>query len=300
LSDLSSEGQKFTLDIEHVFCYYHVKVRFRGDAMLTTQERMEVFHEVLNRLAPEMRARLTTDLTPRAAAPAVSLQGLLYRLGPVPHYSALIGMCEDGLPFLFDLKDPSAGSILIVGDENSGKTHLLQTVLSSASALNPPEDVMFSVITTNPGRYQSMEKVGNCNTVLSAYDRLASELVVELAELTEERRYGRNRGNVEILAIDDLAAFVQNNDYEVNAYLKWLVEHGPSSAVWSIATILPAQAWRIGGGLQEAFGAQLTGWTSSHQLSPEIQPQSVNQGDPEMFIASLGDEWVRFWVPEIH
>ena len=267
--------------------------------MLTTQERMEVFHEVLNRLAPEARACLTTDLTPQAGTPAISLQGLLHRLGPVPHYSALIGMCEDGLPFLFDLKDPSAGSILIVGDENSGKTRLLQTVLSSASALNPPEDVMFYVITTNPGRYQSMEKAGNCNTVLSAYDRLASELVVELAELTEERRYGRNRGNVEILAIDDLAAFVQNNDYEVNAYLKWLVEHGPRSAVWSIATILPAQAWRIRGGLMEAFGTQLTGWTSSHQLPPEIQSQPVNQGDPEMFIAALGEEWVRFWVPDI-
>jgi len=73
------------------------------------------------------------------------------RLGPVPPYSALIGMCEDGLPFLFDLDDPSAGSILMIGDENSGKTRLMQTILLSASALNPPERRMFSVITSNPG-----------------------------------------------------------------------------------------------------------------------------------------------------
>ena len=267
--------------------------------MLSTQERMEVFHEVLDRLAPELRSRSRSNLTSQVNGNVISIQGLLERLGPVPPYSALIGMCEDGLPFLFDLDDPSAGSILMIGDENSGKTRLMQTILLSASALNPPERVMFSVITTNPGCYERLGNSSNCHAILSAYDRLASEWIVELSEITEERRYGRNRGNVEILAIDDLAAFVQNNDYEVNAYLNWLVQHGPHSAVWPMATILPAQAWRIQGGLQEAFGTLLTGWTSSNQLPPASQLRRANPGDPESFITRLGEEWVRFWVPDV-
>ena len=265
--------------------------------MLTTQERMEVFQEVLSRLAPELKSQPQTGLGLRERGTVITIQGLLERLGPIPPCSALLGLCEDGLPFLFDLNDPSAGSILVIGDENSGKRRLLHTILISASMLNSPERVMFSVITANPGHYERLGNISNCHGILSAYDCLASEWIVELAEVTEERRYGRNRGNIELLAIDDLAALIQNNDYEVNAYLKWLVQHGPRSAVWPMATILPAQAWRIHGDLQEAFGTVLTGWTSSSQLPPASQAQHAPLGDPEEFIARLGEEWVRFWIP---
>jgi hypothetical protein len=187
----------------------------------------------------------------------------------------------------------------MVGDENSGKRRLLQTILVSASALNPPERVMFSMITANPGHYEGLGSISNCHGILSAYDRLASEWIVELAEITEERLYGRNRGNVELLAIDDLAAFIQNNDYEVKAYLKWLVQHGPRSAVWPMATILPAQAWRIHGDLQEAFGTVLTGWTSSSQLPPVGLPRISPPSDLEVFVTRLGEEWMRIWIPEM-
>jgi hypothetical protein len=228
-----------------------------------------------------------------------SLQELLERIGPLPPCSALIGVCEDGLPFLLDLADPSPGSILAVADEHSGKTSLLRGILASASALNPPEKVSFTVLTPNPGEYDVLEGLeSNCG-VFSAYDRAASELVVELAEVAGQRINGRGRGLIEVLVIDDLAAFVQNNDYEVNCYLKWLIAHGPRGAVWPIAAIKTSQLWRIRDGIYEAFGTFFIGRTSSYQLPSEANPAPVRLDIPGVFTAQIGEEWMRFWIPEI-
>jgi hypothetical protein len=267
--------------------------------MLTSQERMEVFWEVLERLAPEMRGHPLNDLPLQILESKVSLQELLDRLGPLPPCSALIGVCEDGLPFLLDLADPSSGSILVVADEHCGKTGLLRAILASASALNPPQHVSFTVLAPNPGEYEILLGQESCCGVLSAFDRAASELVVELAELAGQRINGRGRGPIEILVIDDLAAFVQNNDYEVNCYLKWLIAHGPRGAVWPIAAIKTSQLWRIRDGIYEAFGTFFAGRTSSYQLPTDASSLPARSEIPGVFTAQIGEEWMRFWVPEI-
>jgi len=131
------------------------------------------------------------------------------------------------------------------------------------------------------------------------FDRAASELVVELAELASERINGRNRGPIEVLAIDDLAAFVQNNDYEVNCYLKWLIAHGPRGSVWPIAAIKTSQLWRIRDGIYEAFGTFFIGRTSSYQFPSEVDMPTARLDIPGVFTAQIGDEWMRFWIPEV-
>lgn len=276
--------------------------------MLSTNERMGLIHKVLERLRSEVHPPRHGRLTayeyfldadnPLALAEAeISLDGLLERLGPMPPGSVLIGMCEDGLPFLFDLTDPSPGSILIVGDSGSGKTHLLQSIIGSACALNRPDEVKVSVISSNPGEFEALNSMKNCRAVLSCYDRAASELVMELAELAGQRRNGMNRGTVEILAIDDLPAFHQNSEYEINRYLEWLAVYGPQAAIWVIATVKTSQVWRIRKGLYEVFGTQLMGMTSSIQLSAQADYLPTDKEQPGVFSVLLGDEPVRFWSP---
>jgi hypothetical protein len=269
--------------------------------MLTTQERQDIFFEVLSRLIPDARVRSMPTSPAEIYSPRTTLQDVLDRLGDLPPASAVVGICEDGLPLLFDFAEPSPGSILIQGEHPAANTRLLQTILASAAALNPPDKLRFTIITPNPGEYQTFERSDHCRAILSSFDRVSSELVIELAEITEQRRYGRNRGGVEILALDDLPAFVQNNDYEVNAYLKWLLKYGPRSKVWPAATVKNAQAWRMEDGLSEAFGTIFNGQTSSNLLengSPaevSVQPGTHTSG---MFTTTIDREWVRFWVPE--
>lgn len=267
--------------------------------MLTTQERLEIFLDVLERVAPEMRGRALNDLPTPTVETGYALSELMDRLGPLPPCSALMGVCEDGLPFLLDLADPSPGSILVIADEGSGKTSLLRAILTSASALNRPEQVSFTLLTPIPGEFETLSDLDNCRAVLSAYDRTASELIVELSELTEQRKNMRNQGTVEILAIDDLAALVQNNDYEVNTRLRWLIAYGPQAAIWPIATIKTGQLWRIRDGIYEAFGTTFVGRTSSSQLPSGLGSTTMRLEIPGVFTAPLGDEWIRFWIPNL-
>ncbi len=68
-----------------------------------------------------------------------TLAGLLESLPEPPPYAALLGACEDGLPFLFDLTNPAPGAVLVTGDAAGGKTRLLHSILHSACRMNTPE-----------------------------------------------------------------------------------------------------------------------------------------------------------------
>ena len=54
---------------------------------------------------------------------ASTVYALLDSIQPVQPYTTVFGTCEDGVPFLMDLRDPSPGAILILGDKNSGPSH---------------------------------------------------------------------------------------------------------------------------------------------------------------------------------
>lgn len=267
--------------------------------MLSADERMEIFFDVLERLAPEAAAHLSPSLAGEPAPNDTTLYTLLDRLSPLPAFTSVLGVCDDGMPLLFDLADGSPGSVLVLGDEGSGKVQLLHAILASASCLNPADRVVFHVITPNPGAFESLLRFPNCQAVLSAYERDASELVFDLAALAEQRRTGRGKGGVELLAIHDLPAFVQHNDYEVNAYLRWLVSSGPDASIWTIASLKTPQSWRIDEDFLEAFGTKLTGCTASAQLGSGYPDLPAPIQLPGVFAVRLGDEWVRFWVPQI-
>ena len=266
--------------------------------MLSSSERMGIFFDVLERLAPEAAKHFPFVQTGQPETNDTTLYTLLNRLGALPGFSAVLGVCEDGLPLLIDLADPSPGSILVIGDENSGKVQLLHAILASASILNPVERLVFHVITPDPGAFESLLSFPNCQAVLSAYERDASELVFQLSALAEQRRTGRNQDGVELLVIHDLPEFVQHNDYEANAYLRWLVSSGPDAMVWTLASVRTSQTWRIGDEFLDTFGTQLVGLTSSVQLNSGYPISSRPLQLPGVFTAQLADEMVRFWVPQ--
>ena len=51
---------------------------------------------------------------------------------PMPAYSTVLGICEDGLPLFWTMNDPDPGAILISGQRNTGKCDLMKSILISA------------------------------------------------------------------------------------------------------------------------------------------------------------------------
>ena len=192
-------------------------------------DRTAVAHEALEAL--EYR---TSHSEYSQAAPRTSLDAWLRRIGPLPPYSAVLGQCTDGLPMLVDLSDPEHGAILVVGDE--GLEALPRALLVSAAYLNHPDQVSFTVITPDHD-FDDLARLPACDSVISSYDRRSSEAVIELAAVAEQRKSGRERGPVHVLCIHDLRALLSYDEYDLLAYLSWLVEFGARLGVVPLATV---------------------------------------------------------------
>jgi hypothetical protein len=286
--------------------------------MLKSDEQFQIALEVMQRLQSEYPIEslplrpaesvdtdlpLSTGTLKTASWQCPSLTELIRNIGPQPAYSALIGLCEDGLPFMFDLSDPAPGSILIAGDRKSGKTRLLQSVLSSIGALNGSDEVCYYLITPRPVENQIIYRQAHCLDILSPDEQSASALVLDFAEIANQRRSGRELGPITILAIDDLAALDYYLDDKITRYLQWLLEYGPKVGVWVIGTVDAEGARRIDRRLIPAFGTRLIGQTTSRSLagllSGYADPVVETLESGKQFCILYGSEWLRFWIPSI-
>lgn len=188
----------------------------------------------------------------------LSLAEVLHAFGAFPPYTLLFGVCTDGLPLMLNLKDPTAGSLLIEGDPRRGKTQVLKTVLASAAALNHVDRVNFCVISPYPDEMADLYKYPHCQGLAAPYERRASEIILELSAIAEQRRYGRERGPVFILAIDDLSALIgEHLDYEVLLHLRWLISKGPGSEIWTVATLPSHNAATFYPEISSHFGTKI-------------------------------------------
>jgi FtsK/SpoIIIE family len=236
--------------------------------------------------------------------PTPSLSTVLGSLGHLPSYSALLGLCDDGLPFLMDLSDPAPGSILITGQPGSGKTRLLAALLTSAARLNDPRSVSFCVISPQLYEVESLGRFPHCQGIAPPYERTASEMIMKLAAIAEQRRSGRELGPAIILAIDDLAYLAgEYLDYGVSVHLKWLLHYGPASMVWPVVTLRSDQFHAVDRRLLGSFSTKVLG-----QWHFENDPRKLNPGGrtlsrhllPEgTFEVLFNNQWIRFAVPSI-
>jgi hypothetical protein len=278
--------------------------------MLTKQEEFDVALEVIQRLAPEILEKYQAgdhSYPTHSAAPiqtsrevpanrrnSPNLRQILRRIGPLPPFSALIGQCFDGLPFLFDLSDPSPGSILISGAPYSGKTRILRTILASAACLNPPSQINFYVLSPNIGEFDSIAGYSHCKGMISSYDRASTSQVIRLAEIAEQRKSGRNRGAVIILAIDNLEAMLEYKEHELKSYLRWLVKYGPRLDIWPVVTVNPVKVHERDDDLIAEFGTHLGDGSQPRQLDSGISSRYPALPGRGQFVASVGGESFRF------
>ena len=227
-----------------------------------------------------------------------SIQTIIDQTGPFQPGSLILGSCEDGLPFILDLTNPAPGALLIAGDELCGKTRLLHAILQSAVLLNQPAQASFSIITNKPDEYMDLSQAPNCRELLNPQDKAVDDLLGALSTAVEQRRYGSVRGPSLILAIDDLASFMQYKAEEGDRHLYPILKHGPRSRIWTLATLKASDANWVDERLIFAFKTRLAGKMQSAELAtylandPDSGAEALISGS--QFCAPFGDDWVRF------
>jgi len=232
-----------------------------------------------------------------------SLDVILENYGPFPDGSAILGVCEDGLPLVLDLTNPAPGSILISSDAGSGKTHLLSALITSACLINPPNKLSFSVISVYPDEYQPLATNAHLQELYGVEEPSATQLITRLAELAETRRRGGSLDPMLILAIDDLAGFLDLIDGQDFTNLHYLIKHGPRARIWLVAALPTAQIRRIDPRMLAAFRTLIMGSITSHDLASYLLnndgakiPELVRSGQ---FCVPYGEGWRYFWACEI-
>ena len=215
-------------------------------------------------------------------------------------YSVLLGKCDDGLPLTLELTNPAPGSILIAGDEGSGKTRLLKAIVKSAALLNQPDRLQINIITQKPEEFQEFTRIDSCRHILPAEDYKTAKLIETLVELTDQRQKSSPGDPSIILAVDDLAHLSSMLNYEQTARLFRLVRHGPRSRIWVITCLTANRTGEVHHRLIEGFRTRLTGKTSSIRLSYEItgddQSPAVDLEPGSQFCIPVNQDWLKFKI----
>ena len=184
-----------------------------------------------------------------------TLSSILDEFSPFPAYSLVIGRCLDGLPFMLGLDNPRPGSILLVGDQHLEKHNILSTMSTSACRINGPGEVTWSLVSDSPNRYPDLVKSPHCQVVISPHDRAAGDLIIELASVVEQRRFGRERGSTHVVLVDDFRSFAPMlSDYRIYLNLKTLISKGPGCGIWPLISATTGDAHTEQGHLLRTFG----------------------------------------------
>ena len=203
-----------------------------------------------------------------------TLKSVLADASDLPPEALFLGLAEDGLPVLLNLFDPIPGPILIIGDQASGKTTLLQTIARATDLLHSPSNVQYGIITTHPNEWENFHGNQNNIGIYFTQDHNTEELLQSLVTWAHN-----NKGEQKsiLLLIDDLEAVTKLKP-QVEQNLRWLLLRGPSRRVWPIVTLNTTRAqsmnaWldffrtRLFGYMENSNEANIVTGSSTHRLN---------------------------------
>lgn len=264
-----------------------------------TASRADTEQEPAPRSAP---AVVPVQPPPQQRKPAPSIDSFLRQHPELPAQTALLGICDDGLPVLLDLFDPTPGALIAVGDEREAQLELLRSAVSSMVARNSPRAVQFVVLSCHAQAWrewvvqQGFERY--CLGVEDADGELVREWVLRLADWTEQRRLGQRSGPPVLLVMDTLS-FLPRMSYDVRLNFEWMVREGPQAQIWPLGAISTELAKVLHSRrMLREFQTRILGYAANPAVYGELAGLPQNSLDdfnePGRFAVQVGDNRLRF------
>lgn len=259
---------------------------------MTQANRFALTFETLAELATEIRS---AHADPRPALP--NLSEVLAEFSPLADETLFLGVANDGLPVLLNLRDPLPGPILIAGDPGTGKTRLLQIIARGVDQIHRPQNIKYVVVTKQADEWNAIHRLENCVGILPASDAAAANYLSSLAEWAHNNK-GENQ--IVLLMADDLEAVISS--CEAHQHLRWLLLRGPARRVWPIVTLSSAQARNLQTWL-DAFRTRLFGHIEDSReaqiLTGRANCEFKDLIPGSQFAMREGSDWLPFWIPNL-
>lgn len=195
---------------------------------------------------------------------------LLNFVGDLEELQVVLGMQEEGVPFIVDFRSAGSRHLLIEGPEASGKSELLRTLLLGLTLLHPPSRVQVMAIDLGGRELAVLEALPHHLTELATEPGFALELV-EWLERESERRVmmGVQRPDI-LMLVDDVqvgdAAFQEPFWRGVRAILQRSTRSGIHLVLAgrSLPEMLPEESHDRGRGILRAVSI---GGSRANELS---------------------------------
>jgi hypothetical protein len=256
--------------------------------------RFSLMIDALTELAEEEQAPHASR-TPEPGQP--TLKSVIADASPLPHTALFLGLAEDGLPILLDLYDPIPGPILVIADQDSGKTELLQMVARAVELSHNPSDVQSGVITQYPDEWKKIQDSQSIVGIYATQENTTPELLQSLVTWAHNNK---GEGQSILLLIDDLEALTKL-DHQTEQNLRWLLLRGPSRRVWPIVTVNASRAQNMETWLG-FFRTRLFGRihnSSDAQFVTNDPGKTFNNLASSQFTMREGNNWLDFWAPAL-
>ncbi len=233
---------------------------------------------------------------PFSGAWDLPLDAILHRFGPIPRGAIFLGLATDGLPVLLNLRDPTPGPLLIVGDPGSGKRRLLQVMARSADLVDPSGFIRLAILTAHPSDWDAYGQSRNCEGILAFHHLLTSNYLGSLVHL---RQTGVASKGYLLLLVDDMEAVA--SDPAIQEDMLWLLHNGPANSIWPIVAVSTPRTPALAP-LLEPFHTVLCGRMAEAPDRASSKKGAQDgvcplEGSPQFALLS-GNDWLRFWVPQ--
>lgn len=248
----------------------------------------------------ETLTELRSDIRPDRGVPSPGLPTLdevLNEISPLPRGGLFVGMAQDGLPVLLNLLDPAPGPLLIVGDQGSGKTKLLQNVSQSIAHMSSTGHISYLAFTEQPAEWDRLPSQ-NCQGI---HIMGSPEGTIQLDALIQAAYQNRSNQQIVAVLIDDLGALVAID--ELRQYLRWLFLSGPAHQVWPFVSVNAAKSASLASWLGE-FHTRLFGSIKDPRTAANLAGDTQNVLIPRLvpgsqFAMRDGSAWLPFWIPRL-
>jgi DNA segregation ATPase FtsK/SpoIIIE, S-DNA-T family len=186
------------------------------------------------------------------------------RHAPLPPFTAILGMCDDGAPLLVRLASPDVAHVLIAGTTGSGKTALCQTMILSLAMAHRRSQLQFVLVDPKRRAFAPFEALPHLLRPVMSDAAEATEALGELVQLMEAR--GQTGGGPlvgvtprVVVVLDELADLMQVGGKALGEHLTRLAQRGREAGIHVVACTQKPSSQVLGALVRANFPARLVG-----------------------------------------
>jgi S-DNA-T family DNA segregation ATPase FtsK/SpoIIIE len=251
-------------------------------------------------------ARVRTDggavkvEVPRADPQPVKLLPLCARLpqARIPFGTAVLGLADDGAPLLVRLPSPDVAHVLVAGTTGSGKSALVQTMITSLALMHHRRQLQFVLIDPKGRAFDALAGLPHLLKPIVTQPDQACDSLAEMVRLMEIRDQTRASDPHIVIVIDELADLVQSAGSAVLDLLARLVQRGREAGLHVIGATQKPSSAVLGSIIKANFPVRLVGRVTSTEdarvasgIAGSGAEKLTGRGD---FIAVTGPGTIRF------